>query len=192
MISNCPVAGCDGLYEQTGDLHAGVPHYTNGTKHLYYRPEDKRWYIAIDFTPDNDVCFAWVVVTGVALPMGEHSWRCYVDKKWQVRSLTTADAEQTMAEAVQVPTKMMLCKPNGDEKHTRWFWVAAARPPALSTLCWGKRPHVAVKGPFELNAVEEAAGGLLRFVTNGEDALVRPSDDWTSALLCSGLPAPEP
>ena len=76
--------------------------------------------------------------------------------------------------AVQQPTEIMLCKPNGDDKHRRWFWVADTTPPTLS---WGKQPHVAVKGPFVLTVVEEVVGGWLQFVTDGKDALVKLSTD---------------
>jgi hypothetical protein len=96
-ISGYPVAAWDGLYLRTGELHEGVPRYTNGTKHLYYRPQEKDWCINNAFTPDQTVCSAWVAVTGVALPMGEHNWRCYVHKKWQSKAITTADAAERLA-----------------------------------------------------------------------------------------------
>ena len=104
MVTKCPVAGCNGLYRQTGDLHEGVPHYTNGTKHLYYRPEDARWYINSAFTPDKAVCHANLAVMDVALPMGEHSWQCYVDKKWQGKNVTTAVPTKAESAADAVST----------------------------------------------------------------------------------------
>ena len=104
MVTKCPVAGCNGLYRQTGDLHEGVPHYTNGTKHLYYRPEDARWYISSAFTPDKTTGVAYIAVTDVALPMGEHSWQCYVDKKWQGKNVTTAVPTKAESAADAVST----------------------------------------------------------------------------------------
>ena len=105
---------------------------------------------------------------------------------------TASEAEEEEEErlaaekAVQEPTQMMLCKLNGDQKHTRWFWVADA---TARTLCWGKKPRVAVKGPFVLTAVEEAAGGRLKFVTDGEDALVKPSNDAEHQVWLRGCQA---
>jgi hypothetical protein len=89
-ITGCPVDGCDGLYQQTGELHEGVPHYINGTMHLYYHRYTKQWFISNAFTPDKAAGLATIAVTGVALPMGQHSWKCFTRKKWRVKIVTTA------------------------------------------------------------------------------------------------------
>ena len=83
------------------------------------------------------------------------------------------------------PTQMMLCKPDGSDKHDRWFWVDADN----HTLSWGKKPRVAAKGPFVLTGVEEYAGGRLKFVTDGEAAVVKPADDAVYQLWLRGCRA---
>ena len=98
-ISGCPTDGADGAYAQTGELHEGVPHYTNGTMHLYYRPDEKDWRINDAFTPEETDCLAWMAITGVTMPMGEHSWDLLVYGccstyticgRWKVRLVTTS------------------------------------------------------------------------------------------------------
>ena len=79
----------------------------------------------------------------------------------------------------------MLCKPDGSDKHDRWFWVDADN----HTLSWGKKPRVAAKGPFVLTGVEEYAGGRLKFVTDGEAAVVKPADDAVYQLWLRGCRA---
>jgi hypothetical protein len=63
------------------------------------------------------------------------------------------------------------------------------------TLSWGKKPgvlskgFVAVKGPFVLTGVEECPGSRLKFVTDGEAALVKPADDRVYQLWLRGCHA---
>lgn len=98
MISNHPCKGCDGLYQRTGDLLDGVPHYTNGLKHLYYRRDAKVWYLNNAFTPDDDrftgTNVAYIEAPDTVVPIGDHVWFCdarfWVGEEWQPKTVTTA------------------------------------------------------------------------------------------------------
>jgi hypothetical protein len=79
------------IYQQTGDLHEGVPRYTNGTMHLYYNPDKETWNCNGSFDPtDLVIGDARLAVSGVVIPMGVHSWSCWLDSTFQEKAVTTA------------------------------------------------------------------------------------------------------
>lgn len=105
-ISNCSVDGCNGFYKQTGDLYQGVPHYTNGIKHLFHRPEAKKWLIAAEFTPESASGSASLAATSVALPMGEHMWRLGQRHEAVVTSVPTETELESMAQLAAMQAEL--------------------------------------------------------------------------------------
>ena len=65
------------------------------------------------------------------------------------------------------PTQMMLCKADLSDKHERWFRIDADE----STIEWSKQAAegklvLPTKGPFQLLAVRELAGGVIEIQTS--------------------------
>ena len=81
------------------------------------------------------------------------------------------------------PTQMMLCKADGSDKHSRWFWVSQPRSPASRTVSWGKkRQKSKVKGPFRLLGAAPPGPGLLALRTDDAKhatVLAKPPDQPT-------------
>ena len=78
---------------------------------------------------------------------------------------------------------MMLCKPDGSNKHKRWFQLDFER----RTVTWTKKPGAdGGKGPFVVTGVDEKGGGVLVIRTDGEDVTVRPADSVAYQSWLSG------
>ena len=78
----------NGLYTHHS-THEGWPVLRNAKGFYCYRyaPVDQ-WYLSDEFAPDGDSSFAAIVAKGGALPVGAHTWWCWVDGEWKERTLT--------------------------------------------------------------------------------------------------------
>eukprot|EP00930_Biecheleria_cincta_P086721 TRINITY_DN75980_c0_g1_i1.p1 TRINITY_DN75980_c0_g1~~TRINITY_DN75980_c0_g1_i1.p1 ORF type:complete len:881 (-),score=116.29 TRINITY_DN75980_c0_g1_i1:37-2679(-) len=65
----------------------GLPHYENGSWHLYY--SDGHWRVASAFEPTKTSCFSYIAATSTgAVPEGTKEWTAYVDGDWTTVSIT--------------------------------------------------------------------------------------------------------
>ena len=68
-------------------MHEGWPVLKNANGRYCYRyTSGDAWYLSVEFQPDEDICSAGIVAEG-PLPVGAHTWQCWVDK-WDDRTLT--------------------------------------------------------------------------------------------------------
>ena len=87
-IAGHPTASYNGVYTHDS-THKGWPVLKNarGMYCYRYKATDK-WFLSNVFTPDKTACFAHIVAKEGPLPVGAHTWKCWVDKKWQDGTLT--------------------------------------------------------------------------------------------------------
>ena len=86
-----PEPAYDGVYRHDS-THEGWPVLKND-KGMYcyrYTPKDQ-WMVDDRFTPDDDLCAAYVVAKEGPLPVGAHTWACAPEDAaddWNEHTLT--------------------------------------------------------------------------------------------------------
>ena len=89
-IGGHPDSAINGVYRHDS-THEGWPVLKNARGKYCYRarPWDK-WLLWTEFTPDESTCNAYIVAREGLLPVGAHTWRCWVDGKFVDGTLTVA------------------------------------------------------------------------------------------------------
>ena len=91
-IEGHPQPQCNGLYTHDS-THKGWPVLKNADGMYCYRhtPADQ-WFLSNEFTPDKPKCAASIAAKEGPLPVGAHTWKCYVNTdgewKWEDHTLT--------------------------------------------------------------------------------------------------------
>ena len=93
-IEGHPNPSYNGFYTHDS-THDGWPVLKNASGMYCYRhtPNDQ-WLLSAELTPDDDLSNAHIVAEEGPLPVGAHTWGCYVNPdgewKWEDHTLTVA------------------------------------------------------------------------------------------------------
>ena len=106
-IEGHPTESFNGLYTHDS-THEGWPVLKSAKGKFCYRytPDDE-WFLSDKFTPDDSTCNAYIEARVGPLPVGAHTWKCWVndgteDGLWKDRMLTmTLMAEEPAAAVAQ-------------------------------------------------------------------------------------------
>ena len=90
----------NGVYRRVGqELHGGFPRYehASGGRQLYRYQANERWQVSPEFTPDKSACFGYIVSVGGEVPVGAQAWRCWVNGKFEERTVTVRELVRAVA-----------------------------------------------------------------------------------------------
>ena len=98
-----PIAAFNGTYRPQGQ-HEGWPRFENEHgRHLYrYRP-DERWFLERAFTPESDIRNAYIAAAEGPIPTGAQRWQCYVNGKWEERTVTVTALVSALRRCLHSP-----------------------------------------------------------------------------------------
>ena len=154
-------------FEPSGEFE-GFPLYraVDGGPGIYYRWSTCKWYICSSYTSEiakQGIANTRAAVGGGRVPLGEQTWSCVVDSKWQdqsvtITALTAAEmdsAKEKVKETTAVHKQAAIKQAKGALKHG--FQVTCTHVTRLNTA-------------FELSGEFEGFP-LYRAINNGEPGL---------------------
>ena len=107
QLEGHPVPTFNGVYRWVGqELHGGFPQYEHASSgmQLYRYQADEEWYVNTEFTPDENDSEGYIGSAAGEVPVGAQAWRCYVNGKWENRTVTVRELVRAAA-----PLRLVLC-----------------------------------------------------------------------------------
>ena len=139
-IEGHPAPSFNGLYTHDS-THEGWPVLKNANgKYCYRYTFEQAWRVGPDHSPNKDSCSGHIVAKEGPLPVGAHTWLCWVDSDWKEHTLTvTLQAQQAWQAEQQAPARrppkpeeVGEWKTAWSDKYTRWYWCV---PVAIVAAC---------------------------------------------------------
>ena len=90
----------NGVYRRVGqELHGGFPRYEHASSgmQLYRYHAYEQWQVDPEFTPDKGDNAGYIGSAGGEVPVGAQAWRCYVNGKWEERTVTVRELVRAAA-----------------------------------------------------------------------------------------------
>ena len=103
QLEGHPLPAYNGVYRRVGqELHGGFPRYEHASsgRQLYRHQANEQWLVSDEFSPDKDSCYGHIVWTGGEVPVAAQAWRCWLNAKWEERTVTVRELVRAAAPLV--------------------------------------------------------------------------------------------
>ena len=90
----------NGVYRRVGEeLHGGFPRYEHASSgmHLYRYQAYEEWFLEPEFRPDRDNNAGNIGSAGGEVPVGAQAWQCWVNGKFEERTVTVRELVRAAA-----------------------------------------------------------------------------------------------
>eukprot|EP01048_Picozoa_sp_COSAG05_P013301 COSAG05_NODE_1404_length_4970_cov_15292.071649_3_plen_177_part_00 len=118
-LAGHPMPAYNGVYRRVGqELHGGFPRYEHASSgmQLYRYQAGEQWRVGAEFNPDKDFSSGSIVSAGGEVPVGAQAWRCWVNGKFEERTVTVRELVRAVA-----PLRLLLrCFPLYADSIRRW------------------------------------------------------------------------